>query len=125
MRRVVPTPFPSDPLLKDAATFGAAIRAARTGAGMTLADAAMTLGISKQTLSDLEKANASVGLTIALKVARELGVAVFAAPASDREPVRRIIIGARQPGTLTITGLPPALLIAPAPEKTANGDGEQ
>lgn len=96
MRRVVPTPFPSDPLLKDAAAFGAAIRAARTGAGMTLADAAMTLGIAKQTLADLEKASASVGLAMALKVARELGVAVFATPAADREPVRRLIIGARQ-----------------------------
>ncbi|MDE2259738.1 MAG: helix-turn-helix transcriptional regulator [Betaproteobacteria bacterium] len=99
MRRVVPTLFPSDPLLKDAAMFGAAIRAARTGAGMTLVDAAMTLGISKQTLSNLEKASGSVGLSIALKVARELGVAVFAAPAGDREPVRRIIINARKTGS--------------------------
>jgi transcriptional regulator with XRE-family HTH domain len=99
MKRVVPTPFPSDPLLTDAAAFGAAIRAARTGTGMTLADAAMMLGIAKQTLADLEKAGASVGLAIALKVAGELGVAVFAAPAADREPVRRSIIAARQPGT--------------------------
>ncbi len=94
MRRVVPTPFPSDPLLNDAAAFGAAVRAARTRAGMTLADAAMTLGIAKQTLADLEKASASVGLAMALSVAHELGVAVFAVPARDREPVRRLIIGA-------------------------------
>ena len=99
MRRVVPTPFPSDPLLHDAAAFGAAVRAARTGAGMTLADAAMTLGIAKQTLADLEKASASVGLATALTVARELGVAVFAVPARDREPVRRMIIGALQANT--------------------------
>ena len=125
MRRVVPTHFPSDPLLKDAATFGAAIRAARTGAGMTLADAAMTLGISKQTLSDLEKATASVGLATALKVAHELGVAVFASPAGDREPVRRFIIGARQPGTLTITGKPLPLLNAQAPDKAVSGDSER
>ena len=121
MRRVVPTKFPSDPLLKDAATFGAAIRAARTAAGMTLADAAMTLGISKQTLSDLEKATASVGLSIALKVARELGIAVFAAPAADREPVRRMILNTRT-GSLTVTGTPLALLTSSEPEKPVGGE---
>jgi transcriptional regulator with XRE-family HTH domain len=96
MRRVVPTPFPCDPLLKDAVAFGEAIRAARTGAGMTLADAATTLGISKQTLSDLEKATGSVGLATALRAARELGVAIFGAPAAERLPVGRSIIQARR-----------------------------
>lgn len=124
MRRVVPTQFPTDPLVKDAASFGAAIRAARTAAGMTLADAATTLGISKQTLSDLEKATASVGLSIALKVARELGVAVFAAPAADREPVRRIIINAR-PGNLTATGTPLPLLTNSEPKKPVGGEGKK
>lgn len=124
MRRVVPTPFPSDPLLKDAATFGASIRAARTAAGMTLADAAMTLGISKQTLSDLEKATASVGLSIALKVARDLGVAVFAAPAANREPVRRMIINA-QPGSLTVTSTPLPLMTSLTQKKPAGGESEK
>lgn len=96
MRRVVPTPFPQDPLVKDAAQFGAAVRAARTAAGMTLADAAQTLGVSKQRLADLETAKASVGLITALHIARELGVALFAVPADDREPVRRLILNARQ-----------------------------
>jgi len=95
MRRVVPTPFPADSLVADAAVFGAMIRAARTSSGMTLADAAMTLGVSKQTLSDLETAKASVGLTIALRVASELGVAVFAVPSAEREPVRRLIVSVR------------------------------
>lgn len=124
MRRVVPTPFPSDPLVNDATTFGAAIRAARTATGMTLADAAMTLGISKQTLSDLEKATASVGLSIALRVARDLGVAVFAARAADREPVRRMIINAR-PGSLTVTGTPLPLLTSLKPGKPASGTDEK
>ena len=97
MRRVVPTPSLHDPLVADAATFGAAIRAARTATGMTLVDAAVTMGISKQTLSDLEMAKASVGLATALSVARELGVAVFAVPASEREPVRRLITNSRPP----------------------------
>jgi DNA-binding XRE family transcriptional regulator len=96
MKRVVPTPLPSDPLITGAAAFGAMVRAARTKSGMTLVDAALTLGVSKQTLGDLETANASVGLTTALKVAKELGVAVFAVPAPEREPVRRLIISSRQ-----------------------------
>ncbi len=91
MRKIRPTQFPLDPLATDAATLGAAIRAARSAAGLTLVDAAISLGISKQTLSDLETGKTSVGLHTALRAARELGVAVFAVPAADREPVRRAI----------------------------------
>lgn len=97
MKRVVPTPRPEDPLIADALAFGAAVRAARTGSGMSLADAALLVGIGKQTLSDLETARASVGLATALKVGRELGVAVFAVPARDRAWVSRLIIDGRQP----------------------------
>ena len=96
MRRVVPSPPPADPLVTDAATFGAMLRAARTKTGMTLVDAAMTLGLSKQTLGDLETAKASVGLVTALKAARELGVAIFAVPADERERVRRQIVALRK-----------------------------
>jgi len=92
MRRVVPLPFPSDPVVTDAAKLGAAIRAARSNAGMTLVDAALALGISKQTLSDLETAKSSVGLGTTLHVAREMGVALFAVPAGEREIVRRAIM---------------------------------
>jgi transcriptional regulator with XRE-family HTH domain len=93
MKRVVATPFPSNPTIADPLALGTMIRAARTASGMTLADAALTVGVSKQTLSDLETAKASVGLAIALKVAKELGVAVFAVPAAQREMVRRAIAG--------------------------------
>ncbi|MES2530074.1 MAG: helix-turn-helix transcriptional regulator [Pseudomonadota bacterium] len=93
---MIPTARPADPLVADAAAFGAAVRAARTGSGMSLADAALLLGIGKQTLSDLETARASVGLATALKVGRELGVAVFAVPAHDREWVRRLVIDGRE-----------------------------
>jgi len=105
MRRVVPTAFPEDPLVKDAATLGAAVRAARTRAAMTLADAALNLGIAKQTLADLETAGGSVGLATALHVARELGLALFVVPAAEREPARRLLMGmggrptAGSPGT--------------------------
>lgn len=91
MRRVTPVSPAADPLVPDAAAFGAAVRAARTAAGLSIADAAALLGIAKQTLSDLETARASVGLATALAAARELGVAVFALPAAEREPARRAL----------------------------------
>lgn len=92
MKRVVPSSPPTDPLTLDPPTFGQAIRAARTAAGMTLVDAAAMMGVSKQTLSDLEKATGSVGLAIALKVARELGVGVFAVQPTQREAVRQALL---------------------------------
>ncbi len=96
MKRVTPTATPIDPMLSDALAFGAAIRAARTSAGLSLADAAVTLGLAKQTLSDLETAKGSVGLPTALHVARELGVAVFGVPSAQRELLRRLIAQSRQ-----------------------------
>lgn len=96
MKRVTPTPTPIDPMLPDALAFGTAIRAARTSAGLSLADAAVALGLAKQTLSDLETAKGSVGLPTALHVARELGVAIFGVPAAEREQLRRLIAQSRQ-----------------------------
>ncbi len=95
MRRVVNLPFPADPLVQDAAAFGAAVRAARTYIGMTLADAALMVGVSKQTFADLETAKASVGLATALKIAREFGMGVFVAAPEKREIVRRCILSER------------------------------
>ena len=115
MRNVVPTPFPSEPLVADSVAFGRAIRAARTSAGMTLTDAAVTLGVSKQTLADLETAKASVGLGIALRVARELGVAVFVAPSGEREVVRRAIVTSPPPALLAAVGEPTVTVSPPAP----------
>lgn len=96
MRRVLPVPFPDEPLMLDSKALGAAIRAARANAGMTLVDASVALGIPKQTLSDLETAKSSVGVGTALRAARELGVAIFAVPAAQREPVRRAIRALRE-----------------------------
>ena len=95
MRRVVKIPFPTDPLAQDAASFGAAIRAARTAGGMTIADAALLLGVSKQTLADIETAKASVGLATALKVASAFGVGILAVAPEERELVRRHILSER------------------------------
>ena len=91
MRRIIPIPFPSDPALTDASVLGAAVRAARTGAGMTLENAAAFLNVAKQTLGDLERGKTSVGLGLALKIADGLGVALFVAPAAQREQIRRQI----------------------------------
>lgn len=100
MRRVVPIPISSDPAVPDAKALGAMVRAARSGSGMTLADAALNLGIAKQTLANLETGKSSVGLDTALRVAREFGVSVFAVPSIQRERVRRAIEGvqAAHPG---------------------------
>lgn len=89
MGRIVPIPFPSDPAVTNAGVLGAAVRAARTGVGMTLADAAAFVGVAKQTLNDLELGKASVSLGLALKIANGLGVALFVAPATERETIRR------------------------------------
>lgn len=94
MKRVVPTPAPTDPWMQDPVPFGQAIRAARTGAGLTLVEAAATMGISKQTLSDLEKATGSVGLAIALRIARELGVGVFTVQPVHRAIARQTLMDA-------------------------------
>lgn len=88
MRTVTPKPFPIDPELRSATQLGVAIRAARTQAGLTLADAALTLGVAKQTLSDLELGKPSVGLGLALEIAAGLGVALFMVPAGAREQTR-------------------------------------
>lgn len=92
MKRVKPTPAPTDPWIKDPIAFGQAIRAARTGAGMTLVEAAATMGVSKQTLSDLEKATGSVGLATALRIARELGVGIFAVQPAYRTTARQSLM---------------------------------
>ena len=92
MKRVTPTLPPADPLTLDPVVFGQAIRAARTAAGMTLVNAAEMMGVSKQTLSDLEKATGSVGLVIALRVARDLGVGVFTVQPMQREAARQALL---------------------------------
>jgi transcriptional regulator with XRE-family HTH domain len=88
MRTVTPKPFPSDLELRSTKQLGIAVRAARTQAGLTLADAALILGVAKQTLSNLELGKPSVGLGLALEIAAGLGVALFMVPASAREQTR-------------------------------------
>lgn len=91
MRRVVAASPPADPAVVDAKAFGAMVRAARTHSGMTLEDAALSIGIAKQTLANLETGKSAVGLETALRAAHQFGVAIFAVPASQREPARNAI----------------------------------
>ena len=82
-RRVVPTAFPTDPQLTTPDELGAAVRAARTAGGLTLEEAALAVSVAKQTLGDLEAGKPTVGLGIALRVAKVLGASLFIAPAGD------------------------------------------
>ena len=85
MRVVRPIPTPSDPVLPTPVALGMTLRAARTQAGVRLEDAALQLGIAKQTLQNLEKGSPSVSLGTALRVAHEYGVTLLGVPASQRK----------------------------------------
>jgi DNA-binding XRE family transcriptional regulator len=58
---------------------------------LTVEDAALSIGVAKQTLSDLEAGKESVGLGLVLRITRDLGVALFVAPAAQRERFRRML----------------------------------
>jgi transcriptional regulator with XRE-family HTH domain len=94
MKRVVKSPFPSDPLVSDLSQIGSAIRAMRTEQGLTIEDAAMTIGVAKQTLSDIEAGKPSVSLGLVFKVATEIGVSLFVAPARERARLRNLLLHA-------------------------------
>ena len=89
MKVVKAKPFPSNPELRASKQLGDAVRSARTRSGLTIADAAMSIGIAKQTLSDLELGKPTVSLGNALKIAEQLGVALFMVPSERREQVKR------------------------------------
>ncbi len=91
MRRVKAQPFPADPLIGDAHALAHFIRASRTQSGITLEEAALATGIAKSTMQKLETDPSTVSLAIVVEVARQLGVALFAVPAEQREIVRRQI----------------------------------
>ena len=87
MRRVKKTVFPVDPQIYESAVLGAAVRASRTEAGISLEEAAMTLGIAKQTLADLERGKPTVSLGTSLKVAHEFGLTLFVVRSCDKNLV--------------------------------------
>jgi transcriptional regulator with XRE-family HTH domain len=89
MKRVKASPFPTQALIQSAADLGAAIRAARTHAGLKLEDAAETLGITAKTLAAVETGKPGVRLENLLHAARGLGVDLYFAPRARRDAVMR------------------------------------
>ncbi|MDD4915975.1 helix-turn-helix transcriptional regulator [Methylomonas sp. AM2-LC] len=89
MKRVIPTNFPDDPFLDSPVTLGAAIRAARTQAGLRQEDAALSIGVALQTLVDIEAGKAGVSIGKILQVAQALGVSLLVVPNSQRDVARR------------------------------------
>jgi len=70
----------------DSAEFGSAIRRARQGRSLLQADLAARLGVSRMTISRLERGEA-VGLETALRALSECGYAVVVAPKFSRVDV--------------------------------------
>lgn len=91
MRKTTPTPFPNDPLVRSPAVLGAAVRAARTSAGLRLQDAAELLGVAKQTLQDLETGKPGVSIGRAIEMAAGLGATLLVVPSAQAERARRLI----------------------------------
>ncbi len=89
-------PLISEKALAVSSAEAAAIRAARTASGLTLEEAALAVSIAKQTLGDLEAGKPSVGLGIALRVAKALGVSLFIAPAGEAGAIVQRIREARE-----------------------------
>src|ERR1700722_18472410 len=94
MKMVKKVEFPAQLQMSSAKELGIALRSARTGAGFTLANAAQALGISKQTLSDLELGTGTVTLALAFQALNALGVCLFAVPARETSRARRALKGA-------------------------------
>ncbi len=88
MRKVIPQPFP-EPRVPAPSDVGAAVRAARTQAKLSLRDAAQLLGVALQTLSDIERGKPGVGLGKVLQVAEGLGLDFFALPRRHRSVVEQ------------------------------------
>ncbi|RYX90292.1 MAG: XRE family transcriptional regulator [Comamonadaceae bacterium] len=98
---------PADLFATDIKAFGASIRAARRATKMTLADAALLLGVARQTLTNLETAKSSVSLDTALRAAREFGVSILAVPGGQREAVRRVLSSLKPDADDTIDSASP------------------
>jgi transcriptional regulator with XRE-family HTH domain len=77
MKKVKPTKRPQVPQIPDVKVLGAFVRASRTAGGLTIDQAAGLIGISTQTLADLEHGKETVGIGIVLRVLANLGQALL------------------------------------------------
>ena len=92
MPKITPKPFPAQNQLLDSKTLGEAVRSVRTHGGLSIEQAALMIGVAKQTLSDLEAGKPTVSLGLALKVANELGVSIFVVPKTEQDRVQRFFL---------------------------------
>ncbi len=76
--KALPTPQQEGFLTKE--LLGQFIRARRTQEGLKMHDVAMLCGISIATLTNIEKAEASVRIDTALHVAQMLGIKILVEP---------------------------------------------
>ena len=91
MPRIVPKPFPEECLLTDTKALGAAVRSARTHSGLSIEEAALIIGVAKQTISDIEAGKPGVGIGLVLRVASQVGVSLFMVPSTSRSEVHNLI----------------------------------
>ncbi len=85
MKTIKKSTFSENPLVKSMASIGNAIRAARTQSKLRQVDAALMIGISLQTLVDIEAGKATVGIGKITQAADALGVDIFVLPRSLRD----------------------------------------
>jgi transcriptional regulator with XRE-family HTH domain len=79
-KRVKPLPTPKQEGFLTKELLGQFIRARRTQEGLKMHDVAMLCGISIATLTNIEKAEASVRIDTALHVAQMLGIKILVEP---------------------------------------------
>jgi|APTNR8051073442_1049403.scaffolds.fasta_scaffold13777_3 DNA-binding XRE family transcriptional regulator len=84
------------PCLRAKRSPGACACFTHSASGLTLEEAALAVRVAKQTLGDLEAGKPSVGLGIALRVAKALGVSLFIAPAGETGAIVQRIREARE-----------------------------
>jgi len=77
---------------------GILIRSARKATGLTIVEAAASIGIAKQTLSDLERGRSSVGMHIVLKVLQDFGLGMVIVSKKDVELIQRTLLSTDERG---------------------------
>ena len=96
MKNTSPTKILLEPVISEPGQLGAIIRSARKASGLTIVEAAASIGIAKQTLANIERGRNSVGIQTVLKVATDLGVSIIAIQKNESAFIRRTILESRE-----------------------------
>ncbi|MDO9177649.1 MAG: helix-turn-helix transcriptional regulator [Agitococcus sp.] len=89
MKTIKKTVYPVDPFIDTMFVVAAAIKAARTQAGMRIADAALVAHVSLATMVAVEAGRPGVSFGKVLQIADALGVSLLVVPACQRNRVRQ------------------------------------